>query len=415
MINQPQVVTSGVKKPIGQGSYQSLYDADPYAGAQYSESPWQSLLSSVFGIRTGADAWRENMAVQSAEYQAQMAMKQYDEEYNLPINQVARMRAAGLNPDLNGGQSISPGEAANPGQDPSVPMQSQGSEGIAMSVANGLMSCFSSALGMVQALQGIHGTKLQNTLLAIEGEQKFQQFTEGIAPIFLPESPNPDGIQNFDWKGVALKSASAFAGEHIPKSMQKKFLDSISQYWSSAIGEGESYSDFRNRISEKRGYATESQTFWSEIDDVLMMITEPLAEMSEKIFSQGQKTEFEEGKSAEKQAIYTEGLYDEKSGLDPETAAAAENATNKNAYESQSSLSIVNGTLNEVMKNLKVGSQKKGLEGALCSIALALISGFYVYTQSNIHPHISSSSGQGSFSGRNGSGSHSSRSFSLGF
>lgn len=404
----PDVVTSGVSTPQNQGVYQPLYDQNPYTNAGMSTSPWQQILHWL-GFRTKADAWRENMAVQANEYNAQIAMKQYDEEYNLPINQVARMRAAGINPDLNGGQGISAGEAQQPGQDPSTPMLSEGDEGMIMGVAQGVMSAFSTALGMVQTFQGIQGQKLQNALLSLQGESAFNSFAESVSGMLLPPSPKPDGIQNFDWKSAALSNATAFAG-NLPQNLQKRFIDWQSRFWNSAIGESESYEDFRKRISSKRGYEFDSRYFWSEIDDVLGQITEPLASMAEKIFNQSQSSELAEGRAAEEEAIYSEGL---NKALDPTAEAGAANATNRNTMNQQSTLGVVTGTINTIMQNLKSSSQKKGIEGALSSIALALISGLYLYVQSGAK--ISRSSGSSHSVGKNGVSNSQSRGFSLGF
>lgn len=181
-----RVVTSGVSNPSVGGRYQDLIDANPYSGAEYTESPWQGLLS-MFGIRTGADAWKENMAVQANEYNAAILQKQYDEEYNDPRNQVARLRAAGVNPDLDGGASVSPGEAASLPQDPSTPMQSEGAEDRFREFANFAVSAFSSALGMIETIQGIQGRKLQNTLMSIQGENDFNSFARSMSGMFLPK------------------------------------------------------------------------------------------------------------------------------------------------------------------------------------------------------------------------------------
>lgn len=405
-INDP--VTSGVKNPSVPG-YQDLIDANPYTNAEFNSSPWQGLLK-MFGIRTQADAWKENMAVQANEYNASIMQKKYDEEYNLPINQVARMRAAGLNPDINGGDSIDSGSAAPLGEDPSTPMQSVGAEGQFTEMANFVLSAFSSSLGMIETFQGIQSRKLQNTLLSIQGENEFNSFARGISGMFLPPSPQPDGMVNpFDWKGVALKNAEAFAGKHLPKKMQQKFVDWQEQFWNSAIGESESYEDFRKRISSERGYSFDSKYFWSEIQSVLDDMVTPLAENAMKLYQGSQKTELAQQGAETAESQYQQELY---SNLEGETEAAARNSTNENTAAVQGSLSVVNGTIEEIMKNLKSSSKKDGITGALSSIALALISGFYLYVQSGAK--VSSGSSSSEWSGKS-SGSSQSGSFSLGF
>lgn len=388
MVNLGQFFDPNKSKPVqSQPERAGLLASNPYVNRDYYESPWQSFLGSL-GFRTGADAWRENMATQAAEYDAQIALKKYDEEYNLPINQVARMRAAGINPDLNGGQSIDPGSAAAVQDDPSTPIQSQGEEGVLIDVANGALSAFSTALGMVGTIQGVQRNHLDNLLALIRNEDEFSKYAKSISGSLLPPSPQPDGIQNFDWKSIAVRNAETFAQQQLPKKMRSKFVDFQKQYWDSAFGEGDTYETFRNRINSRKGYFLDSNVNYSEVDDVLMKIVSPIADATEKLISQNLDTELAQSKAAES-AAETEKDYQDS--LNGKTMAAAQNASNKSASESKESLSVVQGTIKDILKGLKVSSKKKGLEGALSSIALALISGMYLYTQSGIHPSVSSS------------------------
>ena len=144
------VNTTGVELPY---QYQSMLDANPYRGIEYTKSPWQKFLSWL-GFRTEADAWKENMAVQANEYDAGIVQKAYDEDYNDAQSQVQRMKAAGLNPDLDP-SSVSPGESASMGEDPSVPMQTTGEESQVYQFATGIMSIASTAIGLVGSIQGI--------------------------------------------------------------------------------------------------------------------------------------------------------------------------------------------------------------------------------------------------------------------
>ena len=258
---------------------QDLLDANPYRNVNYNVSPWQKLLSAL-GFRTQADAWRENMTIQANEYDAAILQKQADEQYNDPTSQVARERAAGLNPDINGGQNIDPGSAAPMGEDPSTPMQSTGDE-LPLAVANQILGAFSSAIGMIGSFQGMQRNHLQNILLELDTEQKRSDFFGSLSGLMLPTTDHPDGVQNYDWKSVALKNARGFS-RTLPKKMQKEFIDYQERFFNSAIGEGESFDAFRKRVLAGRGNAVESGTFWTEINEVLPAVVEPLIQFNEK-------------------------------------------------------------------------------------------------------------------------------------
>lgn len=404
------------------GNYQQLIDSNPYRGLEYKKSPWQNFMSFL-GFRTQADAWQENMALNAAEYDAAIMQKKYDEQYNDPQSQLERMRAAGLNPDIDGGSSISSGQAVGLPEDPSTPMQTTGDEPQVMSVVNNVLGAFSTALGMVSSIQGVQGNHLRNVLSSITNEQQFADYAKGISGSLLPPSPSPDGVLNFDWQSAALNNAEKFANAHLPKSMRKKFIDFQEQYWNSAIGQGESYEDFRKRISARKGYAMDQSIYYTELgDQVLIEICEPLAKMAEKIFDQSQKTDLaqlnadEQSALAESAGAQTELAYQNE--LSGSKMAQAQNAANENAAASQGSMSIINDTIKDIISRLKVSSQKGGLEGALSSIAMALISGMYLYSQSGIHPSISRSEGSSSSDSYGKTTSHSgshNRSLSIGF
>lgn len=399
-----------IKSPSSSSVLSSVQN--PYEGLNYQVSPWQSLMSS-FGIRTQADAWQENMAMNAAEWNSALQLKLRDEEYNSPINQVARMRAAGLNPDIDGGSSISSGEAAAMPEDPSTPMQTTSDADSLNGVLNGCMSAFSTALGLVGSAQGFVGKHLQNVLASITNEKEFADYAMGISGSLLPPSPTPEDMLNYDWKSVALNNAEKFANLQLPKKMRKKFIDFQEQYWSSARGQFKSYDEFANYVRGRKGYAEERSVMYTDLaDSMLLDIFEPFAKRAEQLIEQRQKTELAEGKAAEAGAQTEEAYQKELNGT---LMGEAQNAQNANVKESKSSESIINEAIHDVLERLKTSSKEGGLKGALASIAMALISGMYLYSASGMHPSVSHSSGSGSFFGPKSSGSHSNSSFSIGF
>ena len=124
----------------------SLLEANPYRGQEYKKSGWQNFLSWL-GFRTEADAWKENMAVQAAEYDASVLQKQYNENYDSADSQAARMRSAGMNPELDP-SSISSGNSSPMPDDPSTPMQSTGDETQILGFADKVMSAFTTCIGL---------------------------------------------------------------------------------------------------------------------------------------------------------------------------------------------------------------------------------------------------------------------------
>lgn len=112
--------------PSGQGRYQDLYDSNPYRQLTYNQSGWQRFLSGL-GFRTSYDDFVEQAQINAAEYDAGIASMQFQNEYNSPAAEANRMRAAGLNPDLQGIQDVA--ESAAPTEDPNgMPAQDSGQQ-----------------------------------------------------------------------------------------------------------------------------------------------------------------------------------------------------------------------------------------------------------------------------------------------
>lgn len=375
------VVTSGVSAPQVPYEYQSLIDANPYRNAGYTVRPWQQFLSWL-GFRTQADAWKENMAVQAQEYDSAILQKQYNEDYNDPQSQVARMRAAGLNPDLDP-SSISSGEASPMPEDPSTPMQSTGQEGSFSEFMGNVFSAFESVIGFTNGIQGIVGKNLQNRLLASEYDSQFVENAVTMSDMFLPTSTHPQGIQNYDWRAEANRNLDDYASKHIRKKDRQKFHDAINQYWDSAIGSASSYEQMTEYMRQRKSNALEEGTNWSDIDFILQQITEPLAQNAEEIIRLRQEVEIANSKAQKALAGYQE-KYNE--ALDPNLQAEAGNTTAEyqqqfnqslnpevqagsqnvqaSAQASQSKLDkILSDTQQQVVSRLVEASKKKGLRG----------------------------------------------------
>lgn len=93
--------------------FNELRRRNPYSEenrAQYNMGAIEKLMHDTFGFRTGVDKYNEEMTNRANEYDAQLASIEREEQYNSPDAQAARLRAAGINPDING--EVTPGQAS---------------------------------------------------------------------------------------------------------------------------------------------------------------------------------------------------------------------------------------------------------------------------------------------------------------
>lgn len=85
---------------------------NPYSAenrAEYKMGAIEEWLHNM-GFRTGIDNYNMEMDNRAREWDTQNQSLSYEENYNSPEEQAARMRAAGMNPDITG--DMNPGQAA---------------------------------------------------------------------------------------------------------------------------------------------------------------------------------------------------------------------------------------------------------------------------------------------------------------
>lgn len=356
---------------------------NPYVGLTYKKTGWQDFLTSL-GIRTQADAWQENMQVQANEWESAMAMKLRDEEYNSPTNQVARMKAAGINPDLNGGNGIDSGEAAAMPEDPSTPMQTTEDGVQIVDFANNVMSLFSTAIGMTQGIQGVVRNRLENTFKDLENDAFLSDFAERMFPYFLPPTPD-DEVQEdgtaTSWQGLAYERARVFSRK-LPKKFRDNFLNKVSAFWNSAPGNAEAYKSWRDRVQSRKGYYVDSATNYSEEDDVLLVISDELGKLNEKVIKSGMTREVAENKNAETYA----------NSLDSSLQAATENAANRVTKQNMDMTEILRSSVETMIKRLDALSQQDNRRGHVATAMMSLLSVLQLYITTQGMPSFNRSS-----------------------
>lgn len=85
---------------------------NPYVGIDpHNELSWWNRFTDALGFTNYSGRLENQYDLAAAQWQSEYDLAMADRQYNSPQEQVERMKAAGLNPDLNGGQNISPGES----------------------------------------------------------------------------------------------------------------------------------------------------------------------------------------------------------------------------------------------------------------------------------------------------------------
>lgn len=98
--------------PTSSRSSSGTSPMNPYNNIDPNKSlSWWNRFTDSLGFTNHSGQLNQQYDLLSSQWESEYALAMQDRAYNSPEQQVERMRAAGLNPDLNGGQNITPGES----------------------------------------------------------------------------------------------------------------------------------------------------------------------------------------------------------------------------------------------------------------------------------------------------------------
>lgn len=402
--------TTPSQGPAPSGVDPAQWDANPYANLDYRHTWWQKLLEGI-GIRTNYDAFRESMAVNAAEYNSQLMEKAHNEQYDSPAAQNARLRAAGINPDLAGETSSGSSSPMEP--DPNAPIAPEASNFQAFGqFTNMIMSGFTSAIGLANQITGMIGNV--EDIVSKRNSNRMSVVNDAISwtmrqiPAFMPIYHGEKSDRNpFFTNGLFEDDALDYAlASGYRRKDAKLFSRTVRDYLKSAPGEADAYKAWYDtgmaRIDANSMYGSD---LWSESDETLRAVLDPIIKANDRVRNLRPVVEGEQLDTAGAQAAYEGARFNELNG---ELAGQVENTTNERNLHSANIDSILNECMDEIISNLKDKSES-GRRGHNFATAALLI--FSVLRMTNFHPTFSSSSASGSTPW----GATSSKSHSFGF
>lgn len=204
------------KNPYLGTQYEEQWNSNPYANNNREDSVWDRI-GNLFGFRTGADKWQDELDVRSQEYDAQLASVVREEEYNSESAKVARMKAAGLNPDLQGlGDASSASEMTEPETSPESAAESSSaldSVGKFISLGAGFTE---SLLKIGNMFLSLEQQGLLNEGLATDNASALVDLVNGTGSTFdMPDldlSPIEEGQEGVE--GVILDASTKISGRN---------------------------------------------------------------------------------------------------------------------------------------------------------------------------------------------------------
>lgn len=263
-----------VNSGLFNSDYKRLAESNPYASPLYRKSWIQKVLESL-GFRTNYDSYMESMNLQAREYENSLLQKQYNEQYNSPLAQAEREKAAGLNPDLTG--NISSGESSPMVDDGNPPVAPEVDDfNLALNFAGACVQGLQGAFAMAGQVMNLKGQVLDNRSKAISQiSQEDNMMMDAMLNILPEDSEEPLNYNQL------YDSFRKTYGKRIKK---KYFTDFVSRAFNFQKGLSFSEKKFskRNlRASERKSFfRNTSGSDYSEVDAVMTSVSKVLSDLA---------------------------------------------------------------------------------------------------------------------------------------
>lgn len=337
--------------PTGDVTLEDLYANNPYL---------DQTVESTFWDQVGLSNKRDNRLAQlqqaGAEYNAEIAKMQYENEYNSPEAQAQRMREAGLNPDLMGteagGTSAGTGQVASPAVEPG----SAATEGLSniFSFAQGVLSAVTMGCTVAKDFQALKLGGLDLDAKEIDVAGKARDFALGVVGDWQV-TPETFAGGEFD----SMETAKGYVNR---PGAQKYFANALQDLVNSMRVHNESY-DVIGEHGSKRARAAGSMgsKYYNDPMEVLGVTLGPIYDMEVDLWDEETKTRkksFQFGRLKHDHDIHV------LNATNWDLEASRFDAENQWGFDQANFSAQLNTTRNKVVKDL----QKKADDGNISAM-----------------------------------------------
>lgn len=262
--------------------YDAYYKANPYVNQTYHKTLIDRLFGGIF--RTGYDKWRDEMAVNAAQYNAGIVDMQQQNQYNSEEQKAMRMRAAGENPDLLGTGDVADAANTNPDpQDAQIPEADSiaNAFGAVTNFIGGFGDLFSGAVAMMKTFQDINIDKIRadNDVAGLAQDDLFRLIpNEGFA--------DDKSFQEwFNYTGnVFDDNPNYFKDFGIPRQFQERYRKAFLDARTSLPTDLKYYQNAteRAKLRNELGFIRGSR-FYREGIDELDAVIQPLVKLQDDV------------------------------------------------------------------------------------------------------------------------------------
>lgn len=335
-------------------TYQALLEANPYKNTDYQLGIWDKI-GNAFGFRTAEDKRFDEMQQASNEYASQLATMKREEEYNSESSQVARAKAAGLNPDLTGVQNAQASEFNEPETTPTVDDGSgnfAAARQVVQDLSGGLLNIATTSMNLASNFESMKGIKLQNQAseLGLLGNAM------DIGKKFLLNMIESDKYDNKQLKSVDFDNYLTQLDLGMNSKAQKR-LGNIMMNTYSSPGFQKDYFDIINGLESGRYdvASKRAQPYYSTSDQDMIQFLRPFVTLQFQLNKLSTENRYKyEAKSSELNI--------------PEMKASGEFEESRNQYYEKQFWADYNKAINKFTGSLKDQMDKGSLAAALALV-----------------------------------------------
>ena len=199
-------------------------------------SDWSDKNTNRRGKLNNLGTWIEK---ERNSFNNQLALMDYENEYNSPTAKAERMRAAGLNPDLLGVDGVSDSSTFDASLGSDIPLPSDSAQ---FWISNS-QNILSTALQFAQQFQSMRSTSLDNDIKNLDYVKALQSLKDDVnsssrfGKFLNPEQDFPTSLFT---SGISKRNLKRLNKSFISSDSFSRFNKRVNDYASSAISAGES-------------------------------------------------------------------------------------------------------------------------------------------------------------------------------
>lgn len=344
--------------PTGDVTLEDLYANNPYLNQTVESTFWDMI-----GLSNKRDNRLAQLQQAGAEYNAEIAKMQYENEYNSPEAQAQRMREAGLNPDLMGTEAGGTSAGADPVASPAVEPGSAATEGLGniFTFAQGVLSAVTMGCSVAKDFQALKLGALDLDSKEIDVAGKARDFAAGVVGDWQV-TPETFAGGEFD----PMETAKGYVNR---PGAQRYFANALQDLVNSMRVHNESYDVIgEHGVKRARAAGSMGSKYYNDPMEVLGAALSPIYEMEVDLWDEETKTRkksFQFGRLKHEHDIHV------LNGTNWDLEASRFDAENNWATDNANFSAQLNTTRNRVVKDL----QKKADDGNISAmIALMFMS-----------------------------------------